>query len=253
MSLRADRPAIASSYVFLAAALLLLGSGSGCSEERRSVRASSPGAPAFVRNVALPANSFRLTGDSAPRGRFACGLAIARLEPAQAASGGDELIEVRELEQAFWQEAMLGVPAVRDLRFLTAIDMRRAEPTPQGLCKAAARNGADLLLIFSATKYSANAATIVGVLYDAQTGAALASVQSADDLPMADDEDDIDDARGDKRDVDASYQAARRFERSTRECLLALAERNQPPAATQPHNWNAGPVWFWTPTVPNYR
>ena len=199
-----------------------------------------------------PDNGHLLLTKTSTQRRFGCGLAVAKLVPICDDNGRRlELVLPQPNEEAYWTEQMRGVPELRDLLFLSPLDMRSAGQGLDGLYVAAARLGAALLLTYAPNRFDANSAQVLGVLYDVKARTALATLGTSAQF-VGEDGEQISPARkrGDHRQIDAAFQASRAFEGQTLTCLRELISRDSPPPTTQPHRWQAArPDRWWLPTV----
>lgn len=210
-------------------------------EPARSLEALAPG-------LTAPNNGFALLSDQHSEGRFACGLAIAKMAPCDAGeqSSGLRFVALRPGEEAAWTEQLRGVSAVRDIEFLRPLSTRPEGQTTTDLCAAARRLQSPLLLVYAPSRPGMNSAQVVGVLYDAVTEQALATLHaSARILDEHGEETAPDHERGDHRDQDARCQAQRAFEGHAMACLRELIHRDSQPATTQPHRWQQPFIERW--------
>lgn len=201
-------------------------------------------------------NAHLLLTEEGTQGLFGCGLAMAKLMPVYDENGRRlELVSPKPNEEANWTEQMRGVPEIRDMLFLSPLDMRTTGSRLDGLCSAAERLGAALLLAYAPNHFDANSAQVLGVLYDTRSRGALATLHASaqfvdedgEEIPPADE-------RGDHREVDAAFQASRAFEHHTLACLWELIRRDSPPPTTQPHRWQTPrPDRCWLSPVTNPR
>ncbi len=185
-------------------------------------------------------------------GRFTCSLAIARFD-----SRGEtfhpqlELSDIPPAEQAHWVEAFRGVSDIREMVFLSRISSQNGRRDPESLCAVARRFGAPLLLIYTPNRHGPNTAQVLGVLYDVATTRPIATLHAG--ARFVDDngrETAPEHIRGDRRDWDARYQAARAFEKHAQACLTELVLLDSPPPTTQPHEWQKPwPERWWVPKV----
>lgn len=201
----------------------------------------------LASELPTPNNEFVLVERSNTAGRFACGMAIAKFAATEDANGWRvALANFKSNEEAFWSESMRGISAIRELIFLSPIDTRSDGQSIDGLCLAAERLGASLLLTYRPNRFGPNSAELMGVLYDVPARRAIATLHSsAQFTDEADQELIVDDRRGDHRDLDAAVQVAREFEHHTLACLRELIRRDKPATTTQPHDWAIPGVRRW--------
>ncbi len=230
-----DRP-IAIAVVSTLAAVV----AGGCGGKQEHVVTYAP--PVEMGELAAglnaPSNSYALVTDQTTEGRFACALAIARLG---AAVDGDNqaalVVPTQPNEQAFWSEQMRGIPAIRELVFLSPRSTRADGPSAPDICNAAQRVGAALLLIYATNTLGPNSAEVLGALYDTKSRTVLATLHaSATFIGAEGQQESPDPLEGDHRDEDARYQAQRKFEGYALACLRDLMQRDHKPTATQPHD-----------------
>ena len=197
-------------------------------------------------------NSHLLLSREPTVGRFTCSLAIAKFD-----SRGEsfqpqlELSDIPPAEQAQWVEAFRGISDIREMVFLTHLSSENGRRDPQALCGVARRFGAPLLLIYTPNRHGQNTAQVLGVLYDVAKTRPIATLHAG--ARFVDDdgrETAPEHLRGDLRDWDACYQAARAFEKHAQDCLNELVMLDSPPATTQPHEWRKPwPERWWVPKV----
>jgi len=204
----------------------------------------------LTAGLAAPDNTYVLLADEPTEGRFACALAIARLTGGEE-SGGERtvLVATQPNEQAFWTEQMRGIPAIRELLFLSPRSTRAEGEGVPHMCAAAERLGAALLLVYAPNVLGANSAEVLGALYDTSSHEVLATLHASSTILDEDGRQvSPDPLRGDHRASDARYQAQRKFESYALACLRELIQRDAPPATTQPHKWKK--PWnerWWVP------
>ena len=194
----------------------------------------------LVSGLPMPDGGYVLLTDESSTGRFACPLALAKLIP-RVGEGAPELLFVafEPHEEAYWEEGMRGVLALRDLQFLRPVSIRPEGQSVTAMCDGALRLGAPLLLIYVPNQLGPNSARVLGALYDTQTRVALATL-CASSRVLNDDNEEVSPAkkRGDQRAQDAHYQAQRAFERQALACLTALIHRDTRPTTIQPNKWD---------------
>jgi hypothetical protein len=207
---------------------------------------------ALSAGLDAPDNAYRLLTAEQTEGRFACGLAIARLGLRQEGPDGPpQVVTMQPREQAFWGETFLGVRTIRDLSFLSPISLRPEQEGIAGLCVAARRSGATLLLVHWPNVLGTNSSEVLGVLYDVGTHTPLATLHASARCTNSDGvEESPDDEIGDHREADAGFQAVRAFQQRTRTCLIELAELDAPVPTPQPHEWDTErDLRWWLPTT----
>jgi hypothetical protein len=193
----------------------------------------------LVPGLQTPDNSYLLLTDEQTRGRFVCGLAIAKFAPAED-DAALELVAVKPNEQAYWTERLAGVSAVRELVFLSPIDTRSGGQAADALCAVADRLDTALLLVYAPNHFGPNSAQVLGVLYDTQQRRPIATLHTSAQILEEDGTEESPAERpGDHRDTDAAYRAPRDFERQALACVLELVSRDAPAPTTQPHRWQA--------------
>lgn len=194
----------------------------------------------LVPGVTVPENTYALLTDDRSAGRFACALAIAKFAPRENGDGAYhlEFEATRPSEQAYWVQQFRGVSAVQGLTFLSPLSVRPEGPTLENLCATALRLGAPLLLVYAPNGLGPNSAQVLGVLLDARTGRPLGTMHAASQfLNYEGIEESVEDLPGDRRIVDARYQAQRSFEEHVLACVRNLIHTDGPPPTTQPHEW----------------
>jgi len=204
----------------------------------------------LVPGLQTPDNSYLLLTDGQTRGRFACGLAIAKFVPADN-DAALELAALKPIEQAYWTERLTGVSAVRELVFLSPINTRSGGQSADALCAVAERLDAALLLVYAPNRFGPNSAQVLGVLYDVQHRRPIAALHTSAQILEDDGEEESPaEKRGDRRDTDAAYRAPRDFESQTLACVLELVSRDSPTPTTQPHRWQTPDFdeRWWIPT-----
>jgi len=209
-------------------------------EPRLSFDELAPGLPAAD-------NGYRLLADQPTVGRFACSLAVAKLSY-RTDFAGDRLSldDPFPTEQVYWAEQMRGVEAVRELVFLTTRTLKPEGADLTSLCDRARRLGAPLLLVYLPNRWGPNSGQVLGVLYESSSQQALATLHaSATILDEEGQEASPDRKRGEHRQQDACYQAARAFEANTLACLRELMHRDSAPLFTQPHRWEQPFIERW--------
>lgn len=204
----------------------------------------------WAAGLASPENTYQLLQTEKTEGRFACGVAVARLGRLPGAEDQrPKVVAMRPAEEVYWTELFRGVPEVREVVFLSPISVRRDGPTIDGLCAAAQRVGASLLLAHWPNRLGANSAEVIGVLYDIESRRPVATLHASNRFLNEDGvEESPADERGDQRHLDARYQAARSFEGFTRECLSELVRLDKPLTTPQRHPWET--EWdqrWWVP------
>lgn len=205
-------------------------------------------APTFERPVAFselasglptPTNDFQLVSHQASVGRFACGLALAKLTVPPTAGQPLQLVASESTEQAWWTEQLRGVTAIRELIFLRPTAIRGDGEGIPALCAAARTMAAPLLLVYVPNHTAPYSAQVLGVIYDAETEQPLATLHAAakDTAGAAENDDDELDA--------APLLAARQFERNTLGCLSELTRQDSASPTTQPHQWQQPLIERW--------
>lgn len=190
----------------------------------------------LATGLPTPDNTFTLLSDQRTVGRFACVLAVAKLAPHEQEPGRELGFQpLRPQEEAQWTEAVRGLSSIRYVLFLTPKSLRLVGDDRDGLCTAAQRLGASLLLIYVPNTLGPNSAQVLGMLYDLESRAPLATFHaSARFLDDDDQETTVDPHLGDQRHVDARYQAQRQIEQHVVACLRNLIEHDQPAPTTKP-------------------
>lgn len=228
--------------------MLTAGALSGCARKHHEI-AYEParGMENLAPGLAAPENGFMLLADQQTDGRFACGLAVAKLIPCEdPQSSGLLLVPMHPNEEACWTEQLRGVDAVRDLEFIRPLSTRPEGQSTADLCQAARRVQATLLLVYAPSRPSANSAQVVGVLYDSATEQALATLRASSRI-LDEHAEEVapDHKRGDQRGNDARYQAQHAFEAHALACLRELIHRDSQPTTTQPHRWQQPFIERW--------
>jgi len=158
--------------------------------------------------------------------------------PACVADDGLQVAVMSPADQGRWVEAFRGLSFIRDLRFLSPIDLKAQGGGLPGIFAAARRAQGGLLLTYSANRCGPNSERIVGTIYAVDSGRPLVQLQSymqflnEEGLECA-----VDEERGDHRDQDAIYQTAREFEGRCVNAVRELARRSPPVDTTVPHRW----------------
>lgn len=202
----------------------------------------------FERPVALselaaglptPTNDFQLVAHQASVGRFACGLALAKLVVPPTSDAPLQLVASESTEQAWWTEQLRGVTAIRELIFLRPTAIRGDGEGIPALCAAARSMAAPLLLVYVPNHIAPYTAQVLGIIYDTESEQPLATLHAAanDTAGAAENDDDELDA--------APLLAARQFERHTLGCLSVLTKQDSPPTTTQPHQWQQPLIERW--------
>lgn len=209
----------------------------GCTGEKPPAAYDRPVmVAAFESGAPTPDNAYTLLVDEPTTGRFTCSLAVARYAPTE---DGIELVAIRQRDQSYWTQQFRGVDAIRDVLFVDPFATRPFGQDLTAVRDAARKLNARLLLLHAPTRTGPNSAAVIGVLYDVDSLTLLATLHaSAQFLDDEGEEPDLDASKGDKRNRDALFQAQRRFESHTLECIHALLLRDQQPATTQPHRWH---------------
>lgn len=212
----------------------------GCARGPREVAYQPPlEMDDLIAGLPTPDNTFTLLSDAQTTGRFSCSLAIARLAPRDDETDSRLAYRAtRPNEEAYWTEQMRGVSAIREVFFISPFSTRLKGQQIEGLCDAAVRLEAPLLLVYAANGLGPNSAEVLGVLYETQTRQTLATLHAAARILNEDGEEvSPDGKKGDQRDEDARFQAQRRFEAQALACMRELIELDTPPPSTQPHEW----------------
>jgi hypothetical protein len=163
---------------------------------------------------------------------------------------GFQLRAVSPADQGRWVEAFRGVVSIRDLRFLSPVDLKcRGECLP-ALVSAAQRAGAGLLLTYAPNRCGPNSARSPGIIYGVQARQPVAKLQAQ--MQFLNDEGvecAVDDQPGDYREEDAVFQTAREFERRCVACICELARQTPTDTTLQPHRWIPLYPYCWQPLV----
>jgi hypothetical protein len=159
-----------------------------------------------------------------------------------------QLAAISPADQGRWVEAFRGLIFIGDLRFLGPIDLKsRCDGLPAVLA-AAQRAEAGLLLTYAPSRCGPNSARVVGILYAVKSGRPLARLQSHMQFLNVDGEEcSVDEMRGDQREQDAVYQAARDFECRAVCCVRELACSTPAATTTEPHRWVPLYPYCWQP------
>lgn len=222
----------------------LVGFAAGCRppapvayEPRLALQDLAPDLPAPEAAAHWLARDYRTLG------RFPCRLAVAQLTCVY--DGSDRRLALRDLcaaDQARWTDVLRGVSGVSDVRFIRDLNLKADGEGLPGVLAAARRAEAEYLLVYTINRYGPNSAQGLGALYDAQTSQPVATFHTQ---ALYQDEEGQEEApeehRGDRRDADAQYQAARALERQALAGLRDLIRRDQPRAETEPHRWKPLP------------
>lgn len=231
------------------ALLMTLGLWSGCHESQPQVTVEPRlDMSDLAAGLSAAESGFTLLVDQQTEGRFSCALAVAKFVASGDGQHGPlEFVSLPPNEESYWLEQMRGVLAVQELVFLRPRTTRPEGQSVAALCDAARRLKAALLLVYAPNGLGPNSAQVLGVIYDTESRAALATLRSnsrivdpsgAETSPR--------EVRGDLRDRDARCVAQREFEGYTLACLRELIHRDNPPAATQPHeNWDRPFIERW--------
>lgn len=251
-------PRVVGPLIGLIALTLL---GNGCADEPEIVLYSPPvQLTDFSDPLPLPEEGFLLLQDSDTTGRFSCAMALVKIEAL--AEEIDFEIQVAPFsmnEQAYWTETYRGINGITDLVFIGPTTVKAAPRPLSVLCDAASGHGAQLLLAYAPAQIGPNSAHLVGVMYDTERCAALATFRET--LTLRNGEGDEITAEElslerelPRREVDAYYIASRRFEDATlmlmRELLLmdSPGERQDqrwgPPVRLRPYHQS---TQFWPP------
>ena len=209
-------------------------------EPKLSVSALAAGLP-------TPNNSYELLLPPQTQGRFPCSLAVAKLAlPPPELGRCLGVAEMTPAEQACWTESFRGFALIRDLRFLPPLALKTDGNHIRGLLMAAERAGAPLLIVYTPNRYGPNSAQVLGVLYDVEARRPIATLHAAaryldeDGHEVA-----LENKLGDRREVDATYQASRRFEELALRCVREQAQADSARATTQPHRWLPLYPYYW--------
>jgi hypothetical protein len=189
--------------------------------------------------LAAPDNAYVLLTDEHTQGRFACALAVAKLERPEDQSGEPAaVVLVQPIEQALWTEPLRGLDGIREVMFLSPRSVRAEGQGANQICAAANRLGATLLLLYAPNVLGENSAEVLGALYETRTARPLATLRASSTILDAEGRQVSPDRKpGDHRADDARYQAQRKFEREVLACLRALMQRDAHPTTTQPSKW----------------
>jgi hypothetical protein len=95
-------------------------------------------------------------------------------------------------------------------------------------------------LVYGPAPVEADRAGLWGVILETATGRKLAVVQ-AQASPEDAEPPRPDQHAKDLRHRDPNYLCMAKFQQQVRQCLLALIERDRPPATTQPNPWQSKP------------
>lgn len=248
-----------------------LGLSTGCAPRAPAAYEPRIALADFAPGLRAPADGFELLADVHTTGQFACSLAIAKFAVPPAATDpalaeprsshdGDapqhavdivpaaavRLVPLDPAEEAWWAEALRGVEAVRDLRFVRPLTTRPEGETIADLCEVAVRLDAPLLLVYARNTYGPNSAQVLGALFETAGRQPLATLRSAARMLDAGGvETAPDEKEGDHRGEDASWQAQRAFEADVLAVMRELIHRDEPPSTTQPHRWHTPPIERW--------
>lgn len=221
----------------LVAATLIVG---GCQRSHDDVTYEPP---ISMRDLAgrlpVPNNGYQLLSERQTEGRFACPVAVAKFSSDERNNGNPlHFVEMKPNEEAYWAQEFRGVRHVSYVYFLRPKTTRPEGYRLEALCAAARRLEIPLLLVYAPNGLGPNSAQVFGVLYDTETGDTLATLHASSCILNEDGEEKSpNDERGDRRHVDARFQAQREFERYAMDALRQLIFQDQPPATTQPHEW----------------
>ncbi len=243
---------IRTSTCLIAIALALL---AGCAEKHATPVTYDPpprlndlNADLAAAESSVPSDGYRVLTTEATSGRFACDLAIAKFARVGGGSAtAATLVAPTPAEQAYWTDRFRGVQQIRALTFLTPRGVRLEGDGPEALCRAATGLGAPLVIAYERSVTGPNSATAVGVVYRTEDAAILATLRSQGSGPAAPEGDDtqLDELKGDHRDVDARFQTQRRFEDHAFACIRDLVRADHAPPTTQPHEWQQPFVERW--------
>jgi hypothetical protein len=161
---------------------------------------------------------------------------------------GPQLAAISPADQGRWVEAFRGLNFVRDLRFLSPIDLKSQCGDVSAILAAADRAGAGLLLTYAPNRCGPNSERIVGIMYAVNSGRPLAQLQAhMQFLNDKGEECSVDEKRGDYREQDAVYQAGREFKCRSAACVRELACRTSAATTTEPHRWIPLYPYCWQP------
>src|SRR5262249_46622407 len=126
-------------------------------------------------------------------------------------------------------------PQMREVMVLDARSACRPAMDLTDLARTASRVGARLCLVYGVTSDEAERYGMSGVLLETSTGQHLALI------PAAADPEDFEPASPERRHTDLRHRdpawlCARKLQAHTRDCILEIIAKDQPPA-TQPSPW----------------
>jgi len=200
-----------------------------------------------VKSSGVSKTGFDILETQSSTGRFPGAVAVARLaKPGDfLKSDNTQRWEVGEIgfeEAITWNSLGNRIPAIREMIVLDKLSTVSPTANVKEIAASAKRLEAGLVVIYgpAPTAEDKNAA-LWGVIVDCTTTDKVAFVQAAAgpgdyEPPRADRR------KEDRRHWDVNYLARDKFQKQVRQCLLALIERDHPPATTQPNPWQSKPA-----------
>ncbi len=233
---------------FLVVAALGVG---GCDTAKPVMRGLVQFSDLGVTGPAPEPNRFTAIETQPSIGRFPAGVAVARTMLEDAGAGERPTLTLDVLtnpEALYWNELWDSIPKIREVIVVDPQSLPQKTVTVSQLLAAARRLRCRLCVIYGQNDVADNASQVLGAVYDADTGELIGTVfaeetvdprEKRPPLPGAPD--------GDKRNTDAHWLAARKFEQLTRAFVLELIDRDRdagapPETTTQPAAPGPAPV-----------
>ncbi len=200
-----------------------------------------------VKASGVSKTGFDILETHSSTGRFPGAVAVARLvKPGNFfKSDNAQRWEVGEIgfeEAITWNSLGNRVPAIREMIVLDKLSTVSPTANIREIAGSARRLEAGLVLIYGPAPVTEDEhAALWGVIVDSTTADKVAFVQAAAgpgdyEPPHADRR------KEDRRHWDVNYLARDKFQKQVRQCLLALIDRDRPPATTQPNPWQTKPA-----------
>jgi hypothetical protein len=204
---------------FLAVAAL-----SGCESSGLNGAAGPTLGPAELTlpEGACPASGYVLFEHGDTVGRFPAALAVVKLRQG---SGRWQAATLKEEQAVWWNSLFNTTPAIREVVVMSERTAGAAGAGAPGMVAKARRLDAGLCLVYGPAGGGKKEAALIGALFDARNGRAIARVQAQ--ATEADFQARRKDApSGDRRHVDPQYLVDRKFEQQVRLCVSELIARD---------------------------